>query len=229
MVSNKKLNSEAIILRKRGDSYLNISKKLGIAKSTLSGWFANEPWSKEISLKNTQNSLSDSKNSLVRANAARLKKQIARHEAFRNQAKIEFMDYYHDPLFTTGVSLYWGEGEKTQSGRVSLVNTDPSMVVVILRFYKKFLKIRNSELRVGLFIYEDHSEYQIKTYWSRLLNLPKTQFIKTQYLKSRSNLTKRKSKYGICSLYFSSTEQSVKIREWIRLLFETTTHKNKRD
>lgn len=219
MVRNDNLFNSANELRKSGHSYLQISRELGVPKSTLSGWFSKLYWSKDVVSRNTEQSNNYS-GRLVLANITRAQKQRLRHERYTLEAKEQFKKFKNDPIFVGGVCLYWGEGEKTNSGRVSLINTDPEMLKVVVYFYRKYLDIANSSLRVGLFIYEDHLEEEIKGFWSKLLEIPVDQFIKTQYLKSRSRLTTRRSKYGICSLYFSSTEQSVKIREWIRLLQE---------
>jgi hypothetical protein len=97
-----------------------------------------------------------------------------------------------------------------------------------LSYTGKF-RANEANLRVGLFIYDDLNEAILKHYWAELLEIPEKQFIKTQVLKSKSTLTNRKSKHGICSLYFSSTELSVKIREWIILFQESILHKDKRD
>jgi len=44
----KKDKEKAVFLRKQGKSYKQIQQELGIATSTLAGWFKNEPWSQEI-------------------------------------------------------------------------------------------------------------------------------------------------------------------------------------
>ena len=101
---------------------------------------------------------------------------------------------------------------------VAVANTDPNLLNVVAKFYRKYLSLDESKLRIALFIYKDIDEKFAIKFWSKLLHVPKTQFIKTQVLESKARLTKTKSKYGICSLYFSNTEFHIKIMEWIRLL-----------
>ena len=69
-----------------------------------------------------------------------------------------------------------------------------------------------------LFIYSDINEESALIYWSNTLEIPLSNFIKTQKLSSRSTYTKRKVKYGMCNVYFSSIEMSIKITEWLFLL-----------
>ena len=199
-------------------SYLEISKSLGISKSTLSNWFSKKRWSTEIAkmlvVKNK------------RLNIARLKlarsvrqKNIKKADLeFKKEARKEYQKYRLEPQFIAGLGLYWGEGEKANRNRVALINTDPGILMTIAFFYRQYLKVLNKDLRIGLFLYEDLHEIKTIRFWSRKLKVPNNQFIKRQFLKSKSRLTQRKSKYGVCSLYFSNTRLSIKIHEWIRLL-----------
>ena len=73
-------------------------------------------------------------------------------------------------------------------------------------------------MRAAVFIYSDIDESAALNYWSNEIRLPRDQFIKTQILPSRSILTKRKVTNGICNIYYSSVEFSIKMKEWIKLL-----------
>lgn len=220
------LKTRAINLRKQGQSYNQISQKLNIPKSTLSNWLSKLSWSTVVKSNLIDKTLGTRKLALIKANIERQNTANNRHMQFRNEARNEYAKLSKNKLFIAGISLYWGEGEKTDSGRVSIVNTDPKMLLVMAEFYRKCLKIPENNLRIGLFIYEDMDIKQITNYWSKLLNIPIPQFIKTQVLKSRSKLTKRRSIYGICSLYCSNTKLSIKIREWIKLLGDDLTSTN---
>lgn len=66
-------------------------------------------------------------------------------------------------------------------------------------------------------MYEDLDVKSVETYWSDVLNLPSHQFIKTHILKSRKRSGKKKSAYGMCTIYVCSTELKIKIMQWIKL------------
>jgi len=74
--------------------------------------------------------------------------------------------------------------------------------LIVANFYRQCLGILDSNLRIGLFIYEDIDQETVIKFWSEKLNIPRSQFIKVQILKSRSRLTKNKSKYGMQPLLF---------------------------
>lgn len=153
-------------------------------------------------------------------NAARQEKRRIHYQELIHQAQIEFHSLKKDRLFLTALSLYWGEGSKTHNGRVSVVNSDPGILKIIVRFYREVLSVPEEKIRAEMFIYQDIDESHAKKYWSRQLGVTTNQFIKTQVLPSRSLHTKRKVPYGLCTVYFSNTDIGIKILEWIRLLAE---------
>ena len=155
---------------------------------------------------------------LINANKVITLSKNIRHNRFKKEAIEDYIKFKNDPLFSFGVGLYWGEGDKKSGNIVAVTNTDPNMLVVMANFYRKYLRLDETKLRVSLFIYKDINQKFAINFWSKLLHVPKSQFIKVKVLESRSKLTKTKLKYGICTLYFSNTEFHIKIREWIRLL-----------
>jgi hypothetical protein len=53
------------------------------------------------------------------------------------------------------VSLYWGEGTKAQPSRLSISNTDPSIIKFFIVWTKESLKIPETKLRIHLHLYRD--------------------------------------------------------------------------
>lgn len=215
---NDILYKKALKLRKSGKSYNQISKKLRIPKSTISNWLSDKKWSETIKIQLADKNKLKNSNFLVKLNALKHLSTLKRHDEYKKKARLEYDKLKHNKLFLAGLSIYWGEGEKTNSGRVSLVNSDDRMLKVVINFYRKTLKIPEDKLRAALFIYKDIDENKAIKYWSKILNVNKKNFVKTQILPSRSKLTQNKVSNGMCNIYFSNTETNVKIREWISLL-----------
>ncbi len=205
-------------LRRKKKSYTEIQSLTKISKSTLSNWLSEEDWSVKIKDELTEKSLRNYKANLLRSMEVMAEKKRIRHDAFRKEAQVAYMRFKNDPLFSFGLGLYWGEGDKKSGSMVAVTNTDPNILRVTVLFYRKYLNLDESKLRIALFLYRDINPDFAKEFWSKFLHVPKSQFIKIQVLESRAKLTKTKSKYGICCLYFSNTEFHIKIREWIRLL-----------
>ncbi|MFZ6035189.1 MAG: hypothetical protein ACOYUB_03525 [Patescibacteria group bacterium] len=210
--------NKVLKLRKFGDSFNLISKKLRIPKSTISYWLSGNKLSESIKLQLIQKNKIRSSNYLTKVNAFKHSIALKRHESYRKEAQLEFIKLRKNKLFLTGLAIYWGEGEKTESGRVSVVNSDTEMLKVMINFYRKILKIQEEKLRAALFIYKDIKEKDAIAFWAKALKISTNSFIKTQILPSRSKLTKSRVAYGMCNIYFSNTKINVKIREWVSLL-----------
>ncbi|MEK7526225.1 MAG: hypothetical protein AAB546_01975 [Patescibacteria group bacterium] len=208
----------AINLRKQSKSYSEIYKLTGIPKSTLSDWLSNEDWSTKIKSSLTKENKKYYSLNLSKALKTNAKIKNLRDEKFLKEASDIYSIYRQDPLFLSGLNLYWGEGAKRSHGCVSVTNTDPNMLRIIANFYRKYLKVSEDKLRVSLFLYKDLDAKKAIDFWSTLLNIPENQFIKTRIVKSRTHLATVRYKYGVCTLYFSNTEFHTKILEWIRLL-----------
>ena len=209
---NLELYKKAYELRMCGDSYGVISRKCHVPKSTLSGWFSKQAFSldKKTRILNSAN--------IPLMNARRLSIMHVRHNLYRLKAKEDYQTLKNKPLFIAGLALYWGEGTKVGNNMVSIINCDSDLMELAVLFFLKVLKIPESKLRGALFVYNDINIEEALAYWSEKLKIPRSYFIKTQVLPSRSVLTKRKVKNGICKVYFSSTETNLKIKEWLKLL-----------
>ncbi len=214
MTRSSIVHNKVIFLRKKQKSYNEINKITGISKSTISDWLSEKDWSVKI-----KNDLSKkTRLNILKANEVRLAQKILRDKRYIYEAQKEYKIMKYNPLFLYGLGIYWGEGDKKDRHRVAITNTDPNMLRVAVNFYRNCLRIEEDKLRVALFLYNDININTAVKFWSDLLSVNPKQFIKTQILQSRAKLTKTKSKYGICTLYCSNTEQSIKILEWIRLL-----------
>ncbi len=93
-----------------------------------------------------------------------------------------------------GAMLYVCEGTKarrdsrTKNGyiySIELTNSDPKIVRVFSIFLQKIIEADWSRVRGQLFIYPDLREKNLVKYWSKISNIPVTQFQKTITLRSK--------------------------------------------
>ncbi len=209
--------NEVLKLRHKNKSYSQIQKITKISKSTLSDWLSDVEWSVKIKQNLTTYHSKNYKLNVSKSIEARTKLKILRDNIYIEEAKELYGIYKHEALFNLGLGLYWGEGNKKTGWSVGVTNTDPNLLRIIVKFFRKYIRINNGKLRIHLFLYSDINEQTAVNFWSSFLEIPKTQFIKSQQLESRAKLTKTKSKYGVCSLYFTSTEFHIKIMHWLKL------------
>lgn len=218
MIRNEHLFLSAEKLRKSGKSYSEIRKVLTVSKGTLSGWFSNKKWSQSVKRQLVIKYKDQNTNRIIEINKIKHLQTLDRYDEYRKKANTEYIFLRKEPLFLSGMSIYWGEGEKTANGRVSIVNSDSTMVQVMANFYRKILKIPEQKIRAAIFLYKDIDPHRALNYWSQILRISKKQFIKTQILPNRGVFTKRKVINGMCNIYFSNTEMNIKMNEWIKLL-----------
>jgi AcrR family transcriptional regulator len=206
----------AIKLRKKGVSYNKISKELGIPKSTMSYWFRDKSWSQKIKKELTEKAQRLAKKqmrAMARANKRRWRVWRKQH---REKAKEEFPILKSNPLFITGLMLYWGEGDsKLENGSVRLSNTDPEMIRIFSRFLQRVCRVLREKIRVYMILYPDLNEKICKKFWSKVSGIPESQFIKTQFIQGKHPT--RRSANGICIVHVGSRGLKEKIFTWIKL------------
>lgn len=218
----------ALSLRLRGYSYNQITKRLGIPKATLSGWFTNLVLSQKAQLKIQQRVHKASLRGLIKKN------KLQTHKAWQ-QAKCIQKDAMHDvrklsqrELLLIGAALYWGEGYKKliikdgkerTSHKISLSNTDPSMIKLFIKFLQNILKIPTSKISINIRTFQHSNEQEVLRYWQGVTGLPKEQFEKVYYGISRSSLGKRpynRLPYGTIQVSVGDTKNFHRIIGWIR-------------
>ena len=127
----------------------------------------------------------------------------------------ENLNEQEEKLCIAGAMLYWGEG--TKSGNcVTLSNSNPEMVGLYLKFLRNICGVSENRLRELLHIYSEHDEKKIKNFWSRITQIPVTQFSKTFVHEKKGGTYKKNSEYGTISLRYSDKKLLEIINGWIK-------------
>ncbi|KKS70348.1 MAG: hypothetical protein UV41_C0026G0005 [Candidatus Daviesbacteria bacterium GW2011_GWA2_42_7] len=167
-------------LRQRGYSLPEISREVGISKSTalryvqdvdiLPGyrqdWFGKRGGSRKRKYIKEKEALEEARN---------LVGQLSSKE------KLLFIS-----------ALYWAEGNKKD---FILTNTDPLLVKVFVEGLIGVLGINKDRLQVSLRLYEDIDKERSLDFWSQLTGVAKERFINVHILPGKK---KGKLEYGMC-------------------------------
>ena len=106
-------------------------------------------------------------------------------------------------LLGFGLGLYWGEGTKADKGTVRLGNSDYKLIEKFIEFLVVIFKIKRSDLKFGLQLFNDVSSSEALDFWQKKLKIDKGQFYKTVIAKPRGKGTyRKKSKYGVLTVYY---------------------------
>jgi hypothetical protein len=222
----RKDKDKIIASRKSGLSYLQISKKFGIPKSTLSLWLKNIKLSKSAQSKIDLRVNDTSVKALIERNKAQTQIAKDRHQRIIKEAKKSFLKFKKESLFIAGVSLYWGEGYKKgargSSWRViDLANSDPDLVKVFLKFLKKYLKVDNDDIYIQLIIAPNKDINAAVVFWSKVTKLDKSRFIKTYSKVSSSSKgirNKESLPFGTIHVRINNVDKFFTLIGWIECL-----------
>lgn len=193
--------SKAIALRKKGYSYSQIKEKLGISKSTLSGWLRDYPLSEE-----RIRELKSNPQKIERYINTRRKAREERFNQSYQKAKKDIGPFSRRDLFLMGFLLYWAEGGKTRNGTIAFSNTDPSMVKAFIKWLG-IVGFPKEKIKIRLHLYKDMNEKDEINFWSNELRLDKSCF-KRPWIKSSkmTNLSyKNNFGHGTCNILIYNT------------------------
>ena len=110
-------------------------------------------------------------------------------------------------MYGLGLGLFWGEGNKVNKNSVRLGNTDVDLIIKFLQFLKVIYRIDTKKLRFGLQLFNDIPKNKALEYWTTRLNVSMNQFQKVVVTESVQKGTyRKKSEYGVLTVYFSNTK-----------------------
>ncbi len=216
-------------LRREGYSISEIAKKLNMHKSgTISKWCRDIPLTLEqierLTKKQQSGSYKGRMIAVEKLRKARMKEvKLMRKEGLKEIGKLSKRD-----LFISGVGIYWSEGEThSASDQLSFTNSDPKMVLLMLKWFKEICKVPEDKFSLQIRINKIHKSRvkETENYWSKLTGIPLSQFTKTVLIK-----TKSKKIYPNPDTYFGTlrilvhqgTRLRRKIHGWIEGLVKRT-------
>lgn len=208
-------HAQAKELRKRGFTYTEIAKIIDVSKSTVSYWFSNEQWSKNVTESNQKRAAKENSKRISLLNKARgnqFKKLYAEAE---RSAVTEFKHYKNNPLFIAGLMLYVSEGDNTHPHLTRIANAKPDIHRIFIKFAYEYLGVTREKLRFWILLYPDLNPQKCSQHWSKKLKIPVLQFHKYQVIEGRS--TKRTLHFGVGNTIIGGTVLKRKLMKWIEL------------
>ena len=176
-------------LRRKGLSYGKIRKETGIPKSTLSWWL------KDFKIAKKHRERLYTKH-LELITIGKYSQKVRREQEVKNimetARKVVSGKLSDDVLRFMGVALYWAEG--TKGSRFTITNSDPALVLFMVKWVEKIFNISPANLSACLNIHQNQNDKAIKSFWSDLLSIPLASFGKS-YIKPDSKGYKQNELY----------------------------------
>lgn len=199
---------KVVELRKKGQTYSEIRKIVKVSKSTLSLWLKTCP----LSGKQLERVKKIKYRAIEKFRETMKIKRKNRLEKYLKEVKKKFLPFTKKELLIAGLFLYWGEGNKASSHTISINNTDPSVLKFTKYWYLHALDIKEKNMKIYLHLYKDMNISKEINYWSRQLNITKSQFIRPYIKESKkSDIDQKGFGHGTCALVVHNTVIKEKI------------------
>ena len=129
-----------------------------------------------------------------------------------NLAQKDIRSISERDLRLIGLCLYWGEGGKTNQGSARISNSDPAVIMVMMRFFREICMVKEEKFRGHIHIHSHLEAERAESYWSGISGIPRTQFFKTYTKPSVASMNKKDSlPYGTFDIYVCSTKLFLQI------------------
>ncbi len=185
-------------MRKNGISMTQIERKLGIPRSTLSGWFKDVRLTEKQRTQLMQNSRDGWQKARQRAVESHNTKKSLRlmHAEKEALAVLEKIDTSPEVLDLAFAMLYFGEGAK--KNLTAIGSSDPVMLRFALFVLKKNYGLSVDGMRFDLHLRADQDPTTSKQYWARALNVPVEKFKYVAFDKRTIGKPTRDGYKGVC-------------------------------
>jgi hypothetical protein len=206
-------------LRKKGYSINQIVKEAGLSKASVSLWVRDiiltESQKKKLSEKGR------SVESVERRRISRISNELAKRQIIIDKAKEDFTTISLKELKLIGIILYLGEGGKTERGVARISNSDPSVIKIMMRFFREICNVPENKFKIHVHTFTHADVVKTEKYWSRITGIPRKQFYKTYTKPSSASLQKRNTlPFGTVSINVCDTKLFLTIMGWIEKIKE---------
>ena len=213
--------NKAIDMRKKGFSMGEISNTLGVSKASISIWVRDVKLSKIH--KNRISKNGRSVGSIEKRRISRLANERSKDDIVKNIARNDFHSITKSDLKLIGIIVYLGEGGKTKRGVARIANSDPDVIKITMRFFREICSVPEEKFRGHIHTFDDANVSASEEYWSKITNIPRSQFYKTYSKLSIASKGKRQTTpHGTFEVSVNDTKLYLTIMAWIEKVKELT-------
>ena len=217
------LKPKAVRLRKAGKTYREIKKILGepISKSTLSHWFRDIILTK-IQQERLQKRVSvNIKRAQIKAWAVNKKRREEYIQNVRDRVRHFPNELRRKNSAKIALAmLYLGEGAKTNGGSLMFGNSDPSVICLFLHLLRYCYNIDEKKFRCTLQCRSDQNIEKLEKFWSRITQIPPSQFYKARVDPRTIGKPSRNLEYkGVCRIDYFSGEIFIELQQIVEVIY----------
>lgn len=180
MVRLAKEYEEVVQFRRRGFTYSEIARIVGVSKSTVAKWLKEKDFSKRVTEDNAARAAKDNRKRMRMLNKTRANEHKRLRSETKRSAELEYKHFKQSPLFIAGVMAYLSHGDMQKDGPIRLTTTNQDVHRIFCKFMREYGGISSEDIRFWLLLYPDCSETACERRWLRALKLTKQQCYKHQ-------------------------------------------------
>jgi len=202
----------ALQMKKDNLSMKEISEKMNRPIGTIKRWLA--PYQLKSS------------SEVMKANALKASLKMQENYALKrvkayNKAKETVELDLKDNLLRDFINIYIGEGTKRNKDRISIVNSDPKIILLSLFIMKKFFLKENKKINLEVRYYkENNNELELLEYWKNLVKDESVKF--TTYIQPtvKAEGHNNSNKYGLIVLTINDSYAKEKLNAYMDYIKE---------
>jgi len=190
-----------------------------LAKDTISGWMKDILLTPEQEKRILQKQLKG-RVKLMEYNKRKHREAIKSAQKIISEAKKEIGKLSKRDLMIAGTALYWAEGYKRGKDQISFANSDPKIIILMMKFFREICQIKENKFRCKLTLHPGLNEKEILEFWSSITNVPISQFNKI-YTKPPKSTTRKMHNIlyqGTINIRVSDTKKFWRIKGLIETL-----------
>ena len=132
-------------------------------------------------------------------------------------SKQKLNSVYLKEIAVIGTMLYWAEGYKGKYSNnvVDFANSDSSMIKLFLKYFRSIYRPDEKKIRIQMYCYSDQNIKNLLNFWSKLTNIPKSQFTKP-YVRSDFKENGRKMIHGLIHVRYCDKKLLLDIKSMIK-------------
>ena len=220
---NDDIKSKVETLRRQGKTYREIRQYFDIPKSTLSTWLGHKiqiPFDRNQQLAHLA-SIRPLAIKVLRESRLKEKEKQQKELKEKINKEIKTFPLKSPELYKAMLAmLYWAEGSKYDKvSGTQFANSSPELSKLYISLLRKCYDLDEKKFRIRLHLHYYHKAKAVKLFWSKLLNIPLSQFASI-YIKKRSKKKRfRKNFMGICFIYYTGNAIRIELLELAYALY----------
>ena len=196
-------------MRARGTTLQDIATELGVAKSSVSRWVRDVPFTP-----------SKRRTGPRRRPHPAHEAKLAQIAALNAEGMARIGTLSDVAFLVAGIALYAGEGAKGD-GAVNFANTDAAMVRLFCAWLRRFFDVDEARLRVRVYLHQGLDLDAAELHWSRVTGIPRSQFLQPYRAVADPSLRLTKHEFGCAYVCYSCTRTHRRIMGLIRALLSS--------